>query len=144
MKKLFFVYSIFAWGLSGCVYNFPVFTTFGFNYGPPLEYVGPGLNQEVYNSELDSLLEYVYTFKNGKRDSLVYEWYSNRLEKNNINISVLEIKNGLYYHDDTLYSGNVFHSNYNVINVNTYPSVNYLLDSLIKRDFIVRAGEVVN
>ena len=94
---------------------------------------------------MDSLLEYVITLKNGKRDSLIYEWYSNRREKNNINISVLKIKNGLYYHDDTLYSGNVFHSNYNVINLDIHtPSVNYLLDSLIKRDFIVRLGRVVN
>ena len=146
MKKVFyyiFVYSIFIWCLLGCNYNSSTISSFEFNYGPPLEYIGPGRNQEVYNPELDSLLEYVYTLKNGKRDSLIYEWYSNRREKNNINISVLKIKNGLYYHNDTLYSGNVFHSNYNPLNNS---SIDYCcdicspLDLFIEKDFIVRSG----
>lgn len=143
LKKLFFICSIFVLCLFGCNYNSSTISTFEFNYGPPLEYIDTRINQEVYNSELDSLLEYVYTLKNGKRDSLIYEWHSNRKEKNNINISVLKIKNGLYYHDDTLYSGNVFHSNYNPLNDST---IDYCcdtcssLDIFIEKDFIVRSG----
>ena len=145
MKKLYFVCSIFIWCLLGCNYNSSTISSFEFNYGPPLEYIGPGRNQEVYNSELDSLLESVYTLKNGKRDSLIYEWYCNRNEKNNINLSVLEVKNGLYYHNDTLYNGNIFHSNYNVINFDTNNlSIDYLLDRLIKEDFIVRSGKRIS
>jgi len=122
------------------------YSQFEFNYGPPLEYIGPRLNQEVYNTDLDSLLEYVFTLKNGKRDSLVYEWHPNRYLENNINFSVLEIREGRFYHNDTLYSGNVFHSNYNIIN---NPTINYCCDTcspidlFLKKDFIVRLGKII-
>ena len=95
---------------------------------------------------MDSLLEYVFTLKNGKRDSLVYEWHPNRYLENNINFSVLEIREGRFYHNDTLYSGNVFHSNYNIIN---NPTINYCCDTcspidlFLKKDFIVRLGKII-
>lgn len=131
----------------GCNLGNSNYSQFEFNYGPPLEYIGPRLNQEVYNTDLDSLLEYVYTLKNGKRDSLVYEWYPNRYVENNINFSVLEIREGRYYHNDTLYSGNVFHSNYNPMN---NPTIDYCcdtcspLDLFLKKDFIVRLGKIIS
>ena len=111
-----------------------------FSYGPPLKYIGPGRNHEVYDSELDSLLESIWVMNYTKRDTLCYEWYSNHQEKNNINFSVLEFKNDSYYHNDTLYDGNVFYSNYHI--KEDYCCDNCTpLDSLIKKDFIVRFGK---
>ncbi len=127
-----------------CLDKFPdTWSQKDFGYGPPLKYIGPGKNHEVYDSELDSLLESIWVVNYTKRDTLCYEWYSNRQEKNNINFSVLEFKNNLYYHNDTLYNGNVFFSNYHV--KKDYCCDNCTpLDSLIKKDFIVKSGKRIS
>ena len=102
--------------------------------GPSLEYIK--LNYEYLSDKVSPLLEYIHVYKNNKFDSVYYEWYSNRDEINNINYSVLELKNGLYYYNDTLYSGNIFYSN-NDIQSNYCCDYCTPLDSLIKKDFIV-------
>lgn len=118
--------------------------TIEFNYGPPLKYIKTNvLNHEVYDSKLDSLLEYIRIYKDGKMDSDYYVWYSNRDEINNINFSVLNYVQDLYYHNDTLFTGNVFYSNYNIKEMYCCDTCTPL-DDLIKKDFIVKNGKKQN
>jgi hypothetical protein len=111
-----------------------------FGIGPPLKYIKTNkLNHERYDSNLDSLLEYIHTYNSDEFVKVEYEWYSNRKLINNINFSVLTYKDGLYYHEDTLYHGSVFYSNYDV--KEKYCCDNCTpLENLIKRDFIVENG----
>ena len=138
MKHLYIILLILPlMGFGQCQKNKDSYNDKKFGYGPPLKSItmdGYRLS-EIYDDTLDPKLEYIHTY-NG---DIIYEWYGNRDEINEINFSVLEYINGLYFHNDTLYDGNVFHSNYEV--KEKYCCDNCTpLDVLIKNDFIVRKG----
>lgn len=111
-----------------------------FWYGPPLKYTENVLfPQEVYDSKLDSILEYIHIHDSTGKNSVYYEWYGTNTTINEINFSVLKFKDGLFYHEDTLYNGSVFYSNYDV--KEKYCCDNCTpLEDLIKKDFIVENG----
>ena len=97
MKKLLFILFLTVpfIGFGQCIKNNNSVFSKKFGLGPSLEYIK--LNYEYLSDKVSPLLEYIHVYKNNKFDSVYYEWYSNRDEINNINYSVLELKNGLYY-----------------------------------------------
>ena len=111
-----------------------------FGIGPPLKYLKTNkMNHERYDLKLDSLLEYIHTYNSNEFVKVDYEWFSNGKLINNINFSVLTHKDGMYYHEDTLYNGSVFYSNYDV--KEKYCCDNCTpIENLIKKDFIVENG----
>ena len=142
LKKLLFILllTIPFIGFGQCQKNNNSIYSKKFGYGPSLEYLkSDELSHEIYTNNVNPLLEFIHIYKNGIFDSIYYEWYSNGDVINNINHSVLNLKKGLYYHNDTLYSGNVFFSNYHV-------KTNYCcdectpLETLVKKDFLVKKG----
>ena len=145
MKRilLILIFIIPCIGFGQCIKNSNSTYSIKFGYGAALEYLkSDELNHEIYTKNVNPLLEYIHIYKNGFFDSVYYEWYSNRDVINNINHSVLTLKDGLYYHNDTLYTGNVFFSNYHIKTQYCCDECTPL-ETLIKKDFLVTNGSKI-